>query len=256
VDRTAIESDVFARVEARLRAELGMPFAPTVFQLLARHERYLTAAVDALLAGPLRGREIVEDHAARTREIAARAARSLVGEPLPAGGESGSIAALLERYNDANPRSLLLTTPMAGSLTTSVRVMEAPLPEPPGGSGAAALLGDVRACHGDFNVPGLWRELVAGWPLVAQLGWAIVRPLAGEPELGESRRRVLALAHDTVVGLVAPAPAAVGCGAEEARAIERILAWYQLVIPTMTVEIECLRRALELGSAECTRARR
>jgi hypothetical protein len=240
----AANPGALARIDARLREELGMPFVPTVFQLLARHERYLIAATDALLdAAPAD----VTDHAARARQLGARAAASLVCEPLIAGAATQSIAALLVRYNEANARSLLLTTPMAGSLITTARVMEAPLPAPPSGSGADALLQDVRACHGHFNVPGLWRELAEGWPEPARRGWALVRRLPLAPDFAQGRQAVLELARDAVASRVAPTPREVGCSSQEVGEIEQILAWYQLVIPTMVVEIECLRRALALG---------
>ena len=240
----AANSGALARIDARLRQELGMPFVPTVFRLLAQHERYLIAATDALLdAAPTD----VTEHAAGARQLGARAAASLVREPLIAGAATQSIAALLVRYNEANARSLLLTTPMAGTLITPARVMEAPLPAPPSGSGADVLLEDVRACHGHFNVPGLWRELAEGWPEAARRGWALVRRLPLAPEFSQGRQAVLELARGAVAGRAAPTPLEIGCSAQEISEIEQILAWYQLVIPTMVVEIECLRRALELG---------
>jgi hypothetical protein len=244
---TVAESQALAHVADRLRAELGMPFVPTVFRLLARHGRYLVAATDALLDTAPPG---VAEHTARTRRIGARAVAFLVHEPLIAGEATEQIEALLVRYNEANPRSLLLTTPMAGTLITSARVMEPPLPPRPGGSGTDAVLADIRACHGDFNVPGLWRELAEGWPEVVGRGWDLVRRLPLQPEFARARQAVLALARDAMAGKAPPAPFDVGCSAQAVREIEQILGWYQLVIPTMIVEIECLRRALELGAEE------
>jgi hypothetical protein len=245
VPAATADADAPARIDVRLREQLGMPFVPTVFQLLARHGRYLIAAIDALLDTTPAG---VEEHTVRIRQIGACAATSLVHESLIAVPATEQIEALLIRYNEANPRSLLLTTPMAGTLITSARVMEPPLPPPPGGSGTAALLEDVRACHGYVNVPGLWRELADGWPQVAVRGWELVRRLPLQPEFAQARLAVLAQARDAAAGKAAPTPAEVGCSAQEVREIEQILGWYQLAIPTMIVEIECLRRGLELGA--------
>jgi hypothetical protein len=245
VQGAAADSDALARVDRRLREELGMPFVPTVFQLLARHARYLIAATDALLGATPAG---ASEFAARTRQAGAQAAAWLVREPLIAGEATAAIAALLVRYNEANPRSLLVITPMARTLVTVARVMEPPLPPPPLDAGTDALLEDVRTCHGDFNVPGLWRELAQGWPEVARRGWALVRPLALQPEFAQARQAALVLAREAVAGRAAPTPVEVGCSAQEAGEIEQIVTWYQLVIPTMIVEIECLRHALELGA--------
>lgn len=78
--------------------------------------------------------------------------------------------------------------------------MESPLPAPPPGHDAEALLADIRACHGGFNVPGFWRELAAG------------------------------------------------CAPDDAAELAKILSFSAVVIPTMVLEIECLRHALALGA--------
>lgn len=218
-----------------------MPFLPTVFTLLERYDGYFVAAVD--LAFSMLPRTI-ETHVERTRRIAAAAAATLVREPLDGGAAAGSVIELIERYNDANARSLLITTPLAGVQRTAARVMEAPLPQKPADGTPQALLADIRACHGDVNLPGFWRELADAWPGLADHAWPLVRAAALDHEFTRARDAILALATRAVGGPVAPAPEELGAAPPQAAEIAEILAWYQLVIPTMVVEIECLRHAL------------
>lgn len=233
------------RADARLRSELGMPFVPTVFALLGRHDRYLVAAMEAFVTPSL---DTIEEHARMTRAIGSEAAAALVRTPLRAGSAGQAILELLDRYNEVNPRSLLVTTPLAHGLTLASRVMEQPLPPSSAGGGADSLLADVQACHGAFNVPGLWRELAAGWPEHAGAAWSLVRGLPRSEDFARARDAVLSLARATVAGRTGPRPADVSCAADEALEITQVLAWYQIVIPTMVVEIECLRRAFALGA--------
>jgi hypothetical protein len=223
-----------------------MPFVPTVFTLLGRHQRYLAAALDALFAGPLPD---VDTHASRTRRIGQAAAATLVRRPPRAQADAPAILALLERYNEANPRSLLVTTPLARDLARPSGVMESPLPAAPPGGDVDDVLADIRTCHGQFNLPGLWREFAHGWPGLLADAWLLVRALASASEFRSSRDAVLSLALETAAGCVAPSPADVGCDQREVLEINRILAWYQLVIATMIIEIECLRRAFGAGDA-------
>jgi hypothetical protein len=233
-----------ATIHARVREALGVPLVPTVFRMLSRHEHYLAAALDALRAAPPAD---LGEHAAKAREIGVRAAVVLAPAPLHAGDAAAAVEALLDRYNQANARSLLLVAAMARGVRPATGVME-PRQPPRSPAGAGGLLDDIRACHGDFTVPGVWRELADGWPQLAVAAWAGVRPLPDDAAFGEARGELIAMARAAVVGTATPTPADLGCTEHEARDIERILAWFVVAIPTMVIEIECLRRALATGA--------
>lgn len=221
-----------------------MPFLPTVFTLLADHDRYLRAAVDAFLERPPDG---IEDHGLQVRRIASEAAAAMVDTPWQTGTSAQPIRALIDAYNQVNPPSLLFTLFLAREPTCSFRVMESPLPAPPPGHDAEALLADIRACHGGFNVPGFWRELAAGWPEQAASAWELVRRLPERNGFARAREAVRSLALQTIAGGGAPAPAELGCAPDDAVELAKILSSYAVVIPTMVLEIECLRHALALG---------
>ena len=228
-------------LDARLRAELGMPFLPTVFTLLADHPTYLRAGAEAFLA---RLPDALDEHDRAVRRVGACAAPSLVTSPWRVGPAASSIAALIDSYNQVNPPSLLFTLWMFPARTRGVRVMEPPLPEPPSAAGSEALLADIDVCHGSFKVPGFWRELVAEWPQQAARAWALVRPLPENAGFARAREAVSSLSLQRTPGGAAPAPADVGCSPARAEEIARILSFYAVAIPTMVVEIECLRHAL------------
>lgn len=237
-------------LDARLREELGMPFLPTVFTLLADHERYLRAATDAFLGGRFYS---VEEGGRAARRIGWDAAALIVDAPVCVGSAARPIRALIEAYNQVNPPSLLFTVFLAPEPTSRFCVMEPPLPPPPGHDGEA-LLADIEACHGGFNLPGFWRELAAGWPQHAASAWSLVRRLPAKAGFSRARAAVVSLATSSLTTArtsrrVAPTPAEVGCSTAEAAEIARILSFYAIVIPTMIVEIECLRQALTLGTA-------
>lgn len=222
---------------AQLRVALGVPFVPTIYRMLGVYDRLLVAAVEAL-APLLRGPGA--EHFARTaRARGAQAAVRLPGGPLPGGAHRDDALAVLERYNTANPRSLLFVLGMrpadAGPPTP---VLRPPLPPP-----AGALLDDVLACHGGFTVPGAWRELAA-WPQLAGAGWELIRSLAAEPELQDARADIVAAAREQLAGIAVPTASQLGYGPQDAAAVERILAWFPDGIPAMVVEIEVLRHRL------------
>ena len=227
---------------AELAGELGMPFLPTVFTLLADHESYLQSVLEAFLARLPGG---VDEHARATRLIGARAAAALVEVPLPAGSEYQPIMELIDAYNQANPRSLLFTVFVARRASSPWRVMEPPLPAHAPGDD---LLADIKACHGGFMVPGFWRELAERWPGLAARAWSLVAPLAAGGPFAAARDEVHALAREAVVGSAAT-PEELGRTQTEANEIARIVSFYEIVIPTMVIEIECVRRALDLGAA-------
>jgi hypothetical protein len=114
-------------------------------------------------------------------------------------------------------------------------VLEAPLPERAGRS----LQDDILMCHGGFTVPGLWRELAHGWPDLAERAWTEIRRLAQAPRFASGRDELVALASEARPA--ASFPRAVDPD------VERTVTWFAQAIPTMVLEIECLR--LALGSA-------
>jgi hypothetical protein len=226
--------DAVAGLYGRLREVLGLPFIPTVFRMLAVHEDYLAAVVDAASATPAARRAT---YAHRCVDLAADVARGLGPGSVSAGAATGAVHAVLERYNVANPAGLLILAALSDGLEPA-RVLEAPLPERAGRS----LLDDILVCHGGFTVPGLWRELAHGWPDVAERGWTEIRRLAQSPRFASGREDLLALASEALPPAAFPRPtAARGPGATE---VERIVTWFARTIPTMVLEIECLRLAI------------
>jgi hypothetical protein len=231
-----------------------MPFLPTVFTLLGEHPRYLRGVVDAFLAAPP---ERVEDHARACRRRGAEAAAAIVATPLDFGSAAPPIHALIDRYNQVNPPSLLFTL-FLGGRSSPPPVMAAPLPPAPAAAGPDALLADIRTCHGGFNVPGFWRELSAGWPEHAGAAWALVRGLPADGAFAAAVQAVAAASREALGGRLAPSPLEFGASCTQTRDIWRIAALYASVIPTMLVEIESLRRALlrAMPASESSLARR
>ncbi|MGN6169167.1 MAG: hypothetical protein ACTHQQ_13510 [Solirubrobacteraceae bacterium] len=238
-------SPVPAGLDARLRAELGMPFLPTVFTLLADHPTYLRVAAEAFLAHLPGG---LDEHAQAVRSIGAAAAASLVSSPWQVGPAAPTIAALTDFYNQANPPSLLFTLFLLRTPTHALRVMEPRLPDPPAATDSEALLADIDVCHGNFKIPGFWRELVAKWPRPAACAWALVRRLPASKDFICAREAVRSHALEKTPGGSVPPPSAMGCSRAEAEEIANLLSFYAVVIPTMVVEIECLRHALALSA--------
>jgi hypothetical protein len=228
--------DTVAGLYARLRELLGVPFVPTVFRMLAVHEDYLAAVVDAASAAPAERRAT---YARRGVELAAEVARQLEPGSVSAGEDTGAIQAVVERYNVANPAGMLILAALSDGLEPA-HVLEAPLPERAGRS----LQDDVLMCHGGFTVPGLWRELAHGWPDVAERAWTEIRRLAQAPRFASGRDELVALAAEA-------SPATAFPRADIDPDVQRIVAWFARTIPTMVLEIECLR--LALGSAESRR---
>jgi hypothetical protein len=221
----------------RLRRALGVGFVPTVFRMLGRHERYLAAAIEAV--GPLleepRGSQLSTEVRARARQAA------LDIQPLTPGSDLAPIGVLINRYNDANPRSLVIMRVLARGLTSTSGVMTSPLaPRTP-----HALLAEIAACHGGLTVPGLWRELHLLAPQRAAAGWEQVREAAQRPAFARAVAEVIALAEAAGEGWRAPSAAELALSAAQALEIDRILGWFAIVIPTMVVEIECLRAAVD-----------
>jgi len=233
-------SDAVAALYARLRELLGIAFVPTVFRMLAVHEAYLAAVVDALAATPAPRRTA---GARACLELAARVALELDPRALDAGTDAPRIVALLDRYNAANPSGLVVLTALASDLHPARGVLEPPLPPRAGRS----LEEDIVACHGGFTVPGLWRELAHGQRALAERAWSQIRALAEAPRFASGSTELVALAAGAIAPGELPGPAAVLSGHDLA-VVERIVAWFARAIPAMVLEIECLRLALSRGS--------
>lgn len=230
-----------------------MPFLPTVLTLLSDHEAYLRAAAEAFLA---RLPDAIDEHARATRSIGLQAAVFLVESPWEVGTSEPSIAALIDAYNRVNPPSLLFTLFLLGAADArQFRVMEPPLPSPPVRPDSGALLADIAACHGSFKLPGFWRELMAGWPEEAACAWTLVRRLPENNRFARARDDVRSLDLGNVPRGAAPAPSELGCSVTEAGEIASILSFYAVVIPTMVIEIECLRHALALAARDASPGR-
>jgi hypothetical protein len=80
------------------------------------------------------------------------------------------------------------------------------------------------------------------------LAWALVRRLPESEDFARAREAIRLLALQEALKRAVPAPLDVGCSAAEAQEIATILSFYAVVIPTMVVEIECLRHALALAA--------
>ena len=229
-----------ALLYSRLREALRTPFVPTVFRMLAIHEDYFAAVVDALSATSAERRRL---YARRCLELASDVATQLHPRPLSAGEHTAAIATLIARYNAVNPNGLLVLTAMSAGLDEPEGVLTAPLPQRSG----RALDDDILACHGGFTVPGLWRELSHGWPDIAERAWTEVRALAESPRFATGRTELLDLAAGALPSDRFPRPAAAIADPDAARDVERIVSWFSRTIPTMMLEIECLRLAFDAG---------
>jgi hypothetical protein len=71
--------------------------------------------------------------------------------------------------------------------------------------------------------------------------------------LARAREAVRSLSLQKTPSGDVPAPADVVCSAAQAEEIARILSFYAVAIPTMVVEIECLRHALALAAPRADR---
>ncbi len=229
-----------AALYERLREALRTSFVPTVFRMLAVHEGYLAAVVDAVCATSAERRQ---SYTRRCLELAADVAAQLQPRPVSTGEHTAAVAALITRYNVTNANGLLVLTALSATLDAPDGVLTTPLPQRSG----RALEEDILMCHGGFTVPGLWRELSHGWPDIAERAWTEVRVLAESPRFGTGRTELLDLAARALPSERFPRPAAAIANPDAARDVERIVAWFSRAIPTMVLEIECLRLAFDAG---------
>ncbi len=229
-----------ARTYARLHRALGVAFVPTVYRMLGRWPGYLAAATDAL--APALASESAERFAAAARARAV--AVELPGSPIDAGPSAPEILALLERYNTANPRSLLFASALAPGALPPGGLMEPEAISSTEPADAAALLEEIRTRHGGFVLPGVWREL-AGRPAVARAAWREVRPLARIPAFHDARAAIRELAIAQTAAVAAPELAERHVAREDRADLERIVSWFAHGIPAVLVEIEHLRRLIK-----------
>lgn len=234
-----------AATYTRLREVLGVPFIPTVHRMLGVYGRYLAAAVEE--AAPLIAGEAGARFAAEARRTSTEAVAGMSGSPLDAGADHAAVEALIDRYNEANPRNLLFVVALAPQPAAPLTVMPVDLPQPPALADANdAILADVLRCHGGFTTPGFWRELAA-WPDLFAAAWEAVRPLARDRRFHDARAAVRELAGAAAVEVVPPDPAALGYDSDDVAAIARILTFFEQAITSMVVEIEIVRGLLERG---------
>jgi hypothetical protein len=223
---------------ARIAGLLGVPFVPTIYRMLGRWPDWLAAAVDTI--GPLLATREADAFATDARQRAASAA--LPGDAVHAGDDAPAVLAVLERYNRANPRSLLFATALDGGAPRPRGLMGPGAPDASPWSGdPGGVLEDVRARHGGLVLPGVWREL-AGWPDLLEAAWRQVRPLAAVPAFQHARTAVADLALAATSGTVAPSPADHGVPDADLAELATITGWFAHGIPAVIVEIEYLRR--------------
>lgn len=228
-----------AETYARLRAMLGVEFVPTVYRMLGVHESYLSAATESM-DGLIEG-DGAEAFASQARGLAGRAAAECPTASIALGSDTEAVEAMFERYNRANPRNLLFARAMLPSGPDEAGEVMGP------GAGGAALpadpdsvLADVKAAHGGFVQPGMWREL-AEFPEILTEAWRAVSPLRGVEAFQDARRSIIAAASSAAAGVEPPDPGRLGLSEEAARSIEAILTWFTRGIAAMIVEIEYLR---------------
>ncbi len=231
-----------AETYARLRLLLDAPFVPTVYRRLAAiDERYLADALDAL--APLIGGADARRFAAATCARAAEAAAELDIPPLRLGSAKREVLAIIDRYNAANPRSLLFVTALSASAernATTVAegasgVME-DVPHSAAPTDTRPILDEIRVLHGDCTVPGMWREL-SRFPAVLRQAWAALRHTPGQAAFAQAQADIAMLARAEVqCRLAAQLPTA-------QQRTRNLLRHFKGVITAMIVEIECLRAA-------------
>lgn len=228
----------------RLRGMLGVRFVPTLYRMLAVHGPYLVAAVE--LCGHLLAGGSAEQFAVKARAGAGGLRPDRRIEVTPAA--AARVGAVAERYNRANPRSLLMVCALARSLPAlpEVRVMR------PGGRGTVApgtvteALVEVRRIHGGEVLPGFWRELAAT-PEVMLPAWAAVRGLGNVEAFDGVCGSLRASAEMAIGDAAGPDPTELALAPSAQADIARILAWFRAAVPAMIVEIEVVRGLVKVS---------
>jgi len=221
----------------QIREQLGVPFVPTIYRILAQCPEPFDRAVDALA-------EVVDvvdqtNFAIRVREHARLVlAETSCCRPLDADFPS-RFEAVMEGYAAANPIGLMFSLSIVGlPVHPHPGVMDATIPASPTGD----LREDIVACHGDMILPGFWRDTME-WPTLAQRLWLSVRTHAREGNLERARISILDFAKETASGTAFDAMA------EELRPLMpadliEILEWFPTGISTMIAEVEWLMESL------------
>lgn len=228
-------ADTFEKV----RSILGVPFVPTIYRRLAIYDRFLIACVDTAsdaLSGPQAKGFVTDAQACAAGYVREFQFPSL--DPVVNGEKDRkAFVDLINRYNAANPCNILFALVLNQSRVGERTVMARELPC----EVAADPLDEIYRSHGNFVIPGFWRELALS-PNTFRRAWASVRPLAGTDSFKNAQLGVEHLARQRAAVLDIPNPAQLGYTEEECSDIERVLAWFKQAIPVMIVEMEYLRR--------------
>lgn len=218
---------------SKIREQLGVPFVPTIYRILAQCPEPFVAAVDALEDVVMLAEQT--DFSRRVR-LRARAALSESKCCFP---DALQIPARFETvmgdYSAANPIGLMFSLSIVGRQSRPIiGVMDSTMPP----SGEIDISADIIACHGDVILPGFWRDAMT-FPEVVQDLWSCTRTHALEGHFERAREFVLSFASETMSGTVA------GGIAENLRPmipsdLMEILAWFPTGISTMIVEVEWL----------------
>ena len=242
----AAADEQIAEGYSQIRRQLGVPFVPTIYRILAQCPEPFLVAVDAL-------EDIVQlaermDFSRRVRQQS-RAALNESRCCLPEGVElPAPFETVMANYSAADPIGLMFSLSIVGSPSQPhPGVMDSLIPA----TADNDLSADIVACHGDVILPGFWRDAMA-WLELAQELWTCTRTQAREGHLERARDSVLDFAAAATSGT------AVDAMAEKLRPmmpddLVEILAWFPTGISTMIVEVEWLlgarREAVEAAGA-------
>jgi hypothetical protein len=242
----AAADEQIAEGYGQIRRQLGVPFVPTIYRILAQCPEPFLVAVDAL-------EDIVKlaEHTDFSRRVRQQS-RAALNESrccLPEGVELPEpFETVMANYAAANPIGLIFSLSMVGRPSQPhPGVMDSTIPA----TADTDLSADIVACHGDVILPGFWRDAMA-WPELAQELWTCTRTHAHEGHLERARDSVLDFAAAATSGT------AVDAMAEKLRPmmpadLVEILAWFPTGISIMIVEVEWLlgarREAVEAAGA-------
>jgi hypothetical protein len=231
---------------SQIRSQLGVPFVPTIYRILAQCPEPFLVAVNAL-------EDIVKlaehtDFSRRVRQqahAALRVSRCCLPESIDL---SAPFDTVIANYSVANPIGLIFSLSIVGRPShPHPGVMDSLIPA----TADTDLSADIVACHGDVILPGFWRDTMA-WQELAQELWTCTRTHAREGHLERARDSVLDFAAAATSGT------AVDAMAEKLRPmmpddLVEILAWFPTGISIMIVEVEWLlgarREAVEAAGA-------
>ncbi len=264
-----------ARIYDEIRRALRSPNVNLVYRLLASYPDYLAAAWEQLR--PNLASRYIEREAEQLRARAALGVgpagaqfrRDLATIGL-ASEELAAIRAVVDLFNYANPKNLLVVTalhsafegrPISGSgepeagrpvpdealPPVEVRLLDAHVATPE----ARAVLAEILAAHETGGaLPSVYRAL-ASWPTFLRLSWDALRPFVTGPEFAERVRLLIAEAERSASGLPYPvaltrAEAERLLGPAGAVGVGAVLRRFRTgMIPLMIVEIHTLKALLD-----------